>query len=114
MPVQLILYSIITKDIQKTLKIKDEPWVYNCLLSLGLLFLMYNASLIVVSKSSLPRSRILNLSHEKLSLHLEHIRLMEFATSGMFLYNDRLYKQTDGVTMGSPLGPTLANFVWEF
>ena len=38
------------------------------------------------------------------------IRLMEFATSGMFLYNDRLYKQTDGVTMGSPLGPTLANF----
>ena len=41
MPVQLILYSIITKDIQKTLKMKDEPWVYNCLLSLGLLFLMY-------------------------------------------------------------------------
>ena len=72
MPVQLILYSIITKDIQKTLKMKDETWVYNCLLSLGLLFLMYNASLIVVSKSSLPRSRILNLLHEKLSLHLEH------------------------------------------
>ena len=38
------------------------------------------------------------------------IKLMEFATNGMFLYNDRLYKQTDGVTMGSPLGPTLANF----
>ena len=24
--------------------------------------------------------------------------------------NDKLYKQIDGVTMGSPLGPTLANF----
>ena len=27
----------------------------------------------------------------------------------MFLYNDRLYKQEDGVAMGSPLGPSLAN-----
>ena len=26
------------------------------------------------------------------------------------MYNDKLYKQIDGVTMGSPLGPTLANF----
>ena len=26
-----------------------------------------------------------------------------------FLFNEILYKQTDGVAMGSPLGPTLAN-----
>ena len=26
------------------------------------------------------------------------------------MFNNRLYKQIDGVTMGSPLGPTLANF----
>ena len=26
------------------------------------------------------------------------------------MFNDRLYKQIDRVTMGSPLGPTLANF----
>ena len=32
------------------------------------------------------------------------------ATQGIFMFNDRLYKQIDGVTMGSPLGPTLANF----
>ncbi|MCG8432382.1 MAG: hypothetical protein MJA29_14590, partial [Candidatus Omnitrophica bacterium] len=38
------------------------------------------------------------------------IKLMERATSGLFLYKDKLYKQVDGVTMGSPLGPTLANF----
>ena len=37
-------------------------------------------------------------------------KMLEFATSGMFLYKDKLYKQVDGVTMGSPLGPTLANF----
>ena len=28
----------------------------------------------------------------------------------MFLYNGQLYKQIDGVAMGSPLGPTLANW----
>ena len=36
-------------------------------------------------------------------------KLMEIATGGYFLYKDKLYCQTDGVTMGSPLGPTLAN-----
>ena len=40
----------------------------------------------------------------------EFIKLMKFATGGMFLYNDRLFKQVDGVAMGSPLGPSLANF----
>ena len=37
-------------------------------------------------------------------------QLMFMATQGLFMYNDKLYKQIDGVTMGSPLGPTLANF----
>ena len=37
-------------------------------------------------------------------------KLLKFATSGMFLYRDTLYKQVDGVAMGSPLGPSLANF----
>ena len=31
------------------------------------------------------------------------------AKSSCFLFNDVYYKQTDGVAMGSPLGPTLAN-----
>ena len=35
------------------------------------------------------------------------IKLMKLA---MFLYNDELFKQIDGVAMGSPLVPTLANF----
>ena len=32
------------------------------------------------------------------------------ATGGIFSYNNRLFRQVDGVSMGSPLGPTLANF----
>ena len=36
-------------------------------------------------------------------------RLLGFATSGIFTFNGNYYKQTDGVIMGSPLGPTLAN-----
>ena len=38
------------------------------------------------------------------------IKLMHLATEGFFTFNDNSYKQIDGVAMGSPLGPTLANF----
>ena len=37
-------------------------------------------------------------------------KLMHMATSGIFMYRERYYRQIDGVTMGSPLGPTMANF----
>ena len=37
-------------------------------------------------------------------------QLMIMATQGLFVYNDKLYYKIDGVTIGSPLGPTLANF----
>ena len=36
-------------------------------------------------------------------------KLLEYATSGIFSYNGNYFCQIDGVTMGSPLGPTLAN-----
>ncbi len=40
----------------------------------------------------------------------KHFRKLLFlATSGVFMFEDKLYRQVDGVTMGSPLGPTLAN-----
>ena len=38
------------------------------------------------------------------------IKLLRLATQGQSLYKDILYKQIDGVTMGSPLGPIIANF----
>ena len=35
---------------------------------------------------------------------------MRLATSGVeFSFNDKIYRQTDGVAMGLPLGPALAN-----
>lgn len=37
-------------------------------------------------------------------------KLLSCATNGIFMYKDEIYSQTDGVTMGNPLGPTLANF----
>ena len=35
---------------------------------------------------------------------------MFIATQGLFMYNNKLYKQIEGVTIRSPLGPTLAIF----
>jgi len=37
-------------------------------------------------------------------------KLLNLATGGIFMYKDSFYKQIDGITMGSPLGPTFANF----
>ena len=38
------------------------------------------------------------------------IKLLHMATQGIFIHKNKLYKQYDGVSMGSPLGPTTANF----
>ena len=42
-------------------------------------------------------------------------KLFLFATSHThFLFNDKFYNQTDGVAMGSPLAPVLANISYVF
>ena len=38
------------------------------------------------------------------------IELLKCATSGIFSHRDKLFQQKDGVSMGNPLAPTLANF----
>ena len=50
-------------------------------------------------------------SIRQLSIKKESFRkLMKVATSGVqFSFNNEIYTQIDGVSMGSPLGPTLAN-----
>ena len=35
---------------------------------------------------------------------------MLLATQGNFMQNERFYKQVEGIIMGNPLGPTMANF----
>ena len=38
------------------------------------------------------------------------IELMQMVTSGVeFSFNNTMYRQTDGIAMGSPLGPVLVN-----
>ena len=37
-------------------------------------------------------------------------KMLAKCTKGHFIYNGKLYTQVDGVQMGSPLGPTLANW----
>ena len=39
---------------------------------------------------------------------------MHLATECMFLFKDELYKQVDGIGIGSPLGCTMANFLISF
>ena len=49
-------------------------------------------------------------SNDKPSYGKEHFqKLLEYATASLFLYKDKVCKQMDGVAMGSPLAPTLAN-----
>ena len=38
------------------------------------------------------------------------IKILRMATQGMFMHKNKLYQQYDGVSMESPLGPTIANF----
>ena len=37
-------------------------------------------------------------------------KLMLLAAQGIFMHNKRFYKQVEGIIMGNPLGPTMANF----
>ena len=37
-------------------------------------------------------------------------RMLILACEGIFMYKGKYFKQLDGVAMGSPLGPLLANF----
>ena len=37
-------------------------------------------------------------------------KIMLLATQGIFMHNERFYKQAEGIIMGNPLGPTMANF----
>ena len=42
-------------------------------------------------------------------------QLLKLSTSGVqFSFNSQIYSQHDGIAMGSPLGPTLANIFMGF
>ena len=69
--------------------------------------------------TNIPLNETINLAVDKIldnrkDLKISRIdlcKLFNFATSGThFLFNNQYYEQTDGVAMGSPLAPILANF----
>ena len=76
--------------------------------------------------TNLPLNETIELCVKKLFTRKKKVRglnrkqfktLLEFATKkSFFLFNDKFYVQTDGVAMGCPLRPTLANIFlchWE-
>ena len=71
-----------------------------------------------VNKALLVHNRWLSFSQFEVSFNLladkyrlyRCLNLLRAATKDqLFTFNDQLYEQTDGVAMGSPLGPLLAN-----
>nr|XP_027231121.1 uncharacterized protein LOC113822785 [Penaeus vannamei] len=74
--------------------------------------------------TNLPLVETIAIIIDSLFNHSTHInglnklhfrKLLEFATKDIaFFFNGELYKQIDGVAMGSPLGPTLANIFMCF
>ena len=68
--------------------------------------------------TNIPLHETIDLISEEIYKHDDRPRyskgdfkkLLVLATGGIFMFDNKFYCQTDGVTMGSPLGPTLANF----
>ena len=56
----------------------------------------------------------INFPHRKEHPPIEKnifIKLTHLSTQGIFLFNNKLYQQINGVAMGCPLVPTMANFL---
>jgi hypothetical protein len=53
--------------------------------------------------------RLLSRHFDEAILHFRHVR-----TSSIFSFNGQFYEQTDGVAMGSPLSPVIANYFMEY
>ena len=66
--------------------------------------------------TNIPLEEIINICTSLLyNKKCEFKNLLSLATQeSYFIFNDVLYKQKDGVTMGSPLGPTMANIFLSF
>ena len=60
---------------------------------------------------SIAVDKIFEAQHSNIKISKDELRrLFQFATSGThFQFNGKIYDQVDGVSMGNPLAPTLAN-----
>lgn len=82
----------------------------DCLVSFDVASLFTNVPLMetidTIAKYLYPKDAVSCMPFPEKSFR----KLMTVATGGIFMYKDKLYTQIDGVAMGNPLGPTLANF----
>ena len=70
-------------------------------------FIRMKPSILLLTTSTQKITRLKTISFNEKEVFIKLLRLVN---QGMFLYKDKLYQQHDGVSMGSPLAPTLANF----
>ena len=80
-----------------------------CMASLDVESLFTNISLEETIKNCVNDLFSNNFSGGKLRRKDLYELLKLAATESSFIFDNKLYKQIDGVAMGSPLGPTLAN-----
>ena len=101
-----ILDSFTFADIIKFFNL-DPSSVFLCSFNISSLFTnTFLAETIQITVDALYKINHLSLSFPRKVF----IELMEMAISSVeFSFNDILYRQIDGVAMGSPLGPALAN-----
>ena len=89
------------------LNLDIDPNVFMCSFDVSSLFtnVSFDETIKICSKALYDDSHL-----PPLILKDVLVELMKSATSSVeFSFNNIMYKQTDGVAMGSPLGPTLAN-----
>ena len=73
-----------------------------------ILFLLTFHSKRLLTSALIHFSKIRNFSKSVLIIEFKELLLLA-AKESYFIFNGKLYKQVDGVAMGSPLGPTLGN-----
>ncbi len=67
--------------------------------------------------TNIPLNETINICVEQYNNNIPfNLTISEFRTllelsvkESAFIFNNKIYKQVDGVAMGTPLGPTLAN-----
>ena len=105
---QTFMLNSTTDFLEKLKKIKIQPG--DKMISFDVRSLFTNIPLLetiqIIADYLYSDSAVLTPPFEKETF----ISLLKIATGGLFMHRDTIFQQTDGVTMGNPLGVTLANF----
>ena len=112
------LTKILTPHISKTHSVNDTFNFVNDINKLNCNNKFMTSFDVVSLYTNIPLNETINLAANIIKVnepnlkisHKELIKLFKFATAEThFLFEDKIYDQVDGVAMGSPLAPVLAN-----